>query len=330
MAAALVLTACSAGAAAHRSFRPEVVTASGVPYTGNSIAAVDPQAALTKAIRATSSASTVHVTGALTGVPVPAPTVSQYSSVGTGAAAGLKAGQFSLDMVFTQFGAVGDLTAGSVTTRLLRVEDEVWTAEPASFWKAAGAVDGGKAYGGLYVKIPAADPGYTGFADDTRVGYLLDRLLQTSESWKRGPLGVVGGVPALELDCAGTGGHQTAVWVATGGEPYLLKVAPSAGGYHGEIDFTGYDRRLAVQAPVPGQVLDDALLVLPAPPSTTSAALTGTSVYVAGGSPSASSTSESPAPGGGKPSHSASPTPTPTSPSTSNSGSATASSSPSP
>lgn len=269
VAAALALAACSAGDPAHRSFRPEEITAAGVPYTGNGIAALDPQAIVSKAVNATSSAPAVHLTGSLSGVPVPRATSSGSGTLVSGlsgsarAGSSAAAGTFSLDMVFTQFGAVGDITDGSATARLLRIEDQVWSAQPSSFWKAAGAAGGGKAYGGLYVKIPSADPRYAGFSDDTRIGYLLDKLLQTSATWKKGPLGLVDGVEALELDGTGSGGHQAAVWVATDGAPYLMRIAPTAGSYHGQLDFTGYDARLAVQAPLPGQVLDNALLVLP-------------------------------------------------------------------
>jgi hypothetical protein len=331
IAVALALTACSAGDAAHRSFRPEVVTASGVPYTGNGIAALDPQAILTKAIRATSSAPTVRLAGKLTGVPVPTEPAS--ASAGASAAPVRQSpGTFSLDMVFTQFGAVGDIVDGSVSTQLLRVQDEVWAAEPVSFWKAAGAVDGGMAYGGLYVKIPVADPGYSGFIDDTRIGFLLDRLLQSSAIWKKGPIGTVNGVSALELDGTSGGGHRTAVWVATDGAPYLLRTTPTAGSFHGAIDFTGYDQRLTVQAPVPGQVLDNALLVLPSlAPSTiaiTNLPLLITTVPTTASASSSASASAS-ASASRLPSRSASPSASPSSaPTPSNSASASSSQSP--
>lgn len=286
VAVAVALAGCSADDAAHRSFRPQVIEASGVPYTGNGIAALDPQAIVTKTIKVTSSAPTVHLSGTLTGVPVPVDATGTASagyspadsgnsssdldgqsgdSAGSTSAAGVptSAGTLHLDMVFTQFGAVGDIAAGAVTSRLLRIEDEVWTAEPSSFWAAAGALDHGKAYGGLYVEIPSADPRYAGFSDDTRIGFLLDRLLQTSATWKKGAVSMVNSVTALELDGVGRDGHRASIWVATDGEPYILRIAPTAGSYQGQIDFTDYEDRFAVQAPLPGQVLDNALLVLP-------------------------------------------------------------------
>lgn len=330
VAAAVALAACSADDPAHRSFRPEEVTAAGVPYTGNGIAALDPQAIVTKAVNATSSAPAVHLAGTLSGVPVPRATssasgpgtqVSGLSAAGRSrSAAASAAGTFSLDMVFTQFGAVGDITDGSAAARLLRIEDQVWSAQPSSFWKAAGAADGGKAYGGLYVKIPSADPRYAGFSNDTRIGYLLDKLLQTSATWKKGPLGVVDGVEALELDGTGSGGHQASVWVATDGAAYLIRIAPTSGSYHGQLDFTGYDQRLAVQAPLPGQVLDNALLVLPsqspspsnpALSSTASASPTATSTGSASSTPSASASPSGSAQGDPSPSDTSSGSPSP-------------------
>lgn len=280
-ALAVALTACSADDPAHRSFRPEVITASGVEYTGNGIAALDSEAIIAATVKATSSAPTVHLSGTLTAVPVPAGTSTTYAPDGddsgtgsgvdgedssvsaTASAIGTAPGTLNLDMVFTQFGAVGDLTTGSVTSRLLRVEDEVWTAEPSSFWAAAGAVDDGKAYGGLYVKIPSADPRYAGFSNDTRIGFLLDRLLQTSATWTKGAAGTVDGIPAIELGCTGRDGHRASIWVATDGEPYILRVTPTGGSYQGQLDFTDYGERFAIQAPLPGQVLDNALIVLP-------------------------------------------------------------------
>lgn len=273
VALATALTACAADDPAHRSFRPQEITASGIPYTGNGIAALDPQAIVTKTVKATSSAPTVHVTGTLTGVPV-------------------SGGSFAVDMVFTQFGAVGDVTSGSATSRLLRVEDEVWTAEPSSFWKEIGAIDSGKAYGGLYVRIPTADPRYSGFTNDTRIGYLLDRLLLTSATWAKGKVDTVNGVNALELDGTGRDGHKAAIWVATDGAPYILRVAPTAGSYQGRMDFTNYEDRVAIQAPLPGEVLDNALLVQP--PTTSASASPNTSGSNGSASPTATNHSTVP------------------------------------
>jgi hypothetical protein len=283
VALAVALAACSADDPAHRSFRPQEITASGIPYTGNGIAALDPQAIVTKTVKATSSAPTVHVAGTLTGVPV-------------------SGGTFTVDMVFTQFGAVGDVTSGSATSRLLRVEDEVWTAEPSSFWKEVGAIDSGKAYGGLYVRIPIADPRYAGFTNDTRIGYLLDRLLLTSATWAKGQVGMVNGENALELDGTGRDGHKASIWVATDGVPDILRIAPTAGSYQGRIDFTDYEDRVAIQAPLPGQVLDNALLVLP---PTVSASASPNTV----GSVSTSPTATNPSAGPTKPIGSPSATP---------------------
>lgn len=349
VAMAVALVGCSADDPAHRSFRPQEITAAGVQYTGNGIAALDPQAIVTATIKATSSAPTVHLSGTLTNVPVPADTSATDTAAGDGSdpdsgtdsagsdsgaqtgeptdsAPATAPGTFRLDMVFTQFGAVGDLADGSVTSRLLRVEDEVWTAEPSSFWAAAGAVDDGRAYGGLYVKIPSADPRYAGFSDDTRIGFLLDRLLQTSATWKKGAVGTIDGSPALELHGSGRDGHQASIWVATDGEPYILRIAPTGGSYQGQIDFTGYEQRLAVQAPLPGQVLDNALLVLPSlsPSATPSFAIPSASPS---DSPTATVARTTPA-ASPSPSRSSSPTASPSadgSPSSSPSASASAS-----
>ncbi|HZU58100.1 MAG TPA: hypothetical protein VFA06_19650 [Actinocrinis sp.] len=286
VALAAALTACSADDPAHRSFRPQEITASGIPYTGNGIAALDPQAIVTKTVKATSSAPTVHVAGTLTGVPV-------------------SGGTFTVDMVFTQFGAVGDVTSGSATSRLLRVEDEVWTAEPSSFWKEIGAIDSGKAYGGLYVRIPTADPRYSGFTNDTRIGYLLDRLLLTSATWAKGKVDTVNGENALELDGTGHDGHKASIWVATDGVPYILRIAPTAGSYQGRVDFTNYEDRVAIQAPLPGEVLDNALLVLP--PTASASATSNTSGSNTSASPTANRST-----GPAKPSVSPSATPSAT------------------
>jgi hypothetical protein len=249
------------------------------------------------------------MTGSLTGVSVPqiqdtsesdddsAPSLQPLQSQ-----ASYGPGTFTLDMVFTQFAAVGDITEGSVTSRLLRIEDEVWAAEPASFWKAAGAAQGGRAYGGLYVQIPQNDPRYSGLTNDTRVGFLLDRILQTSATWTKGAVTTIDGEQAVELDGTGTSGHHCTVWVATSGDPYLLRIAPAGGSFGGSLTFTGYDERLSVQAPLPGQVLDNALVVLPsiaptAPVTTSQSADSSNSTPSASQSQSATPTSSSKASG---------------------------------
>ena len=325
--AAVVLASCSAGNPAYRSARPEQVVASGVPYSGNGITKLDPQAILAAAIKATSSAPAVEMAGTLQGVPVPAGGVGASASASSGPPSQTP-GTFALDLVFTQVGAVGDITVGGATSQLLRIDDQVWAAEPDSFWQAVGASDHGDRFGGLYVQIPQDDPRFNGFADDTRIGYLLDALLQTSATWTKGPVQTVDGVPAVELEGSGSGGHSASVWVATDGEPDLVRIAPTGGSYQGRIDFTGYDERLAVQAPLPGQILDNALVVLssaspsphyePVVPATSASATpaeteptrptasptptTSASPTVSGsaqGSPSASSSSDDGGPGGG-------------------------------
>lgn len=339
IAASVALTACSVDDPAHRSFRPLVITASGVAYNGNGIAALDPEAIVTRTVKATSSAPTVHVSGTLTGVPVPAEISATGGSDGDGSGSGSDSGSGSgsddddstassspstiptapgtlnLDMVFTQFGAVGDVTTGSATSRLLRVEDEVWTAEPSSFWAAAGAVNDGRAYGGLYVKVPVADPRYAGFSDDTRIGFLLDHLLQTSATWTKGTASTVNGAAAIELSGTGRDGHRASIWVATDGEPYILRIAPTGGSYHGQIDFTDYENRYAVQAPLPGQVLDNALIVLPSlSPSTLQTSTLPVPSRSESPTPSTSSAAPPPSP---SQSPSGSPSPSPSEPSAS-------------
>lgn len=263
LTAAVVLASCSTGNPAYRSARPEQVVASGVPYSGNGITKLDPQAILTAAILATSSAPAVEMSGALQGVPVPVDTIGSSASASAASAAPAQTpGTLQLDMVFTQVGAVGDITVGGATSQLLRIDDQVWAAEPDSFWQAVGASDDGDRFGGLYVQIPQDDPRFNGFADDTRIGYLLDALLQTSATWTKGPVQTVDGVSAVELAGSGSGGHSASVWVATDGPPYLIRIAPTGGSYQGRIDFSGYGERLAVQAPLPGQILDNALVVL--------------------------------------------------------------------
>jgi hypothetical protein len=123
---------------------------------------------------------------------------------------------------------------------------------------------------------------------------------------------------ALELDGTGSGGHKAAVWVATDGAPYLIRIAPTAGSYRGQLDFTGYDARLAVQAPLPGQVLDNALLVLPSSsPSSTPYWVPSTSGSPTGASSGPASVPASPTTEGSSTSPSVGPTasftwPTPT------------------
>lgn len=306
---AVVLASCSGDNPVYRSARPEQVVASGVPYSGNGITKLDPQAILAAAVDATSSAPAVEMSGTLQDVPVPVDSIGTASaSAPAGASAGptKTPGNFTLDMVFTQVGAVGDITVGGAASQLLRIDDQVWAAEPDSFWAAVGASDSGDRFGGLYVQIPEDDPRFNGFADDTRIGYLLDALLQTSATWTKGPVQTVDGVSAVELEGSGAGGHSASVWVATDGQPYLIQIAPTGGSYQGRIDFTGYGERLAVQAPLPGQILDNALVVLssasPSPADTYRPLATATS---ASPSPSASA-SKQPTPSA-SPSSSASP-----------------------
>lgn len=71
---------------------------------------------------------------------------------------------------------------------------------------------------------------------------------------ERGEVTEVDGVPAIVLDERDGKDHHTA-YVATEGEPYLLKVVSGTPGDSGELIFTDYDEPVPTEAPK-GEVLD--------------------------------------------------------------------------
>ncbi len=86
------------------------------------------------------------------------------------------------------------------------------------------------------------------------LGKLLDEFDDVSSNARRGDTTEVGGAPALVLN-ERDGKDRNTVYVATEGEPYLLRVAVQSDKNPGDVTFTDYNKPVPVEAPK-GEVLD--------------------------------------------------------------------------
>ncbi|NUU24439.1 MAG: hypothetical protein HOV68_23485 [Streptomycetaceae bacterium] len=233
--AAVLVTGCSVGKPAHRSFSdPSDEPSVGLPL-GNQVGSLDPAAILQRAQAATAAAAFVHVKGQVTAAGANTP--------------------FSVDMRFTDTGSDGTIVDDGVTARVTRVQNQVWFQGDARFWAEVGSTAAETANRGKFVQIPVGDKKYAGLVENTYVERLVTKLLGKPGALEKGQTQEVNGRAAIALIDRGPGGGT--IWVATEGAPYLMRFEAAPGEKtRGAIDFLGYNERSVITAPDPGLVVD--------------------------------------------------------------------------
>lgn len=240
--AAIGLSAAGCDASGPPAVRPWKEQAAVIPAvppgTGNGVAALAPADIVHAALAATGTAPSVHVQGAV----VAGGTTS------------------SIDMRYDQTGGSGTIVTGGTTVQVTRIQSDVWLSGAADFWSAAGAIDGGRSFAGKYLQLPVADASDTPLIDLTRVSGLLDRLLRGTGPYVAGPVGTVGGMPAISV-LDQTKGYGGQIWVATQGQPYVLRIDAAPGSpVTGSVSLTGYGDDYALAPPDPALVLTPAAI----------------------------------------------------------------------
>ncbi|MFG2293693.1 hypothetical protein [Streptomyces sp. NPDC048603] len=110
-----------------------------------------------------------------------------------------------------------------------------------------------KLLAGKWVKSKATDADSKDVAGFCDLGKLTEEF-EKSEGAKKGKTGTVNGQEALEITTKTDDGTET-VWVATKGEPYLLKTVHT-GEEAGEMNFSGFDKPVQVPAPADKDIVD--------------------------------------------------------------------------
>ena len=112
---------------------------------------------------------------------------------------------------------------------------------------------------GKWLKTPLTDKRFTGLSTLTDLDEAAKGILGPDGTITKGTETTVNGVPCVGLVSPGKDGGT--LWVATTGQPYPVRIEPSAGsGERGALDFTGYGEPVTVDPPPADQVVDVSLL----------------------------------------------------------------------
>ncbi|WP_157406804.1 hypothetical protein [Actinomadura rubrobrunea] len=149
--------------------------------------------------------------------------------------------------------AAGEITMDGGHVSIICIDSVVYFKGDDAFWKTAAGKAGktGKGtpqlLGGMWLKDTAEGFGELAETGD-RKKFLAETLKEAGTSIKVEGTSRIGGRAALTL--RGSGGR---IYVATEGEPYVLRVDIGAKGY---LDLSGFDEPVAVKAPPEDQVVD--------------------------------------------------------------------------
>lgn len=173
-------------------------------------------------------------------------------------------GTASFDVVISQKGDCdGTINADGATIGLREVDDQPYMKADATFWKKTLREDGAskeeadaaaELFKGRWMKIPAEAE-----ADGMTAPCDADSLLEDAKENKRGltkgTATKVGGKTALMLTKK-DGDKAVTYYVATEGEPYLLKFSIEGGKEPGSIELSDFNTQITVTAPSPDEIVD--------------------------------------------------------------------------
>lgn len=162
----------------------------------------------------------------------------------------------TIDMVVAGEDIAGSFSAEGQSFEIIKVGQDVYLMPPQALIDLLAMGEGGELVktmlAGKYIKTTTDDEN---FADLTEKTNLTEELLSTGGTATKGEATTVDGVAAIAV----TKGDDT-FYVATEGEPYLLKVENSKEG--GSLTFSEFNSASAPAAPPADKVVDLAALGL--------------------------------------------------------------------
>lgn len=208
---------------------------SGSTSAGNGAVDMKLNDLITATSRALANARSVRVTGDL----------------GTGADA------MKIDVRITHGqGATGTVTfPNGASMGLLRLSDTVYLHGTAANWRAFGAGEAAAMLAGKWVKLPTGDPDMRDLLDVTELSGLAKLFTPdtgTPNLAGHWPTAVVRGQQAVRIGDPKDG----AVYIATTGKPYPLRLESSQGADKGTIDLAEYDRPVTIPRPPVNQIIE--------------------------------------------------------------------------
>ncbi|WP_282085840.1 hypothetical protein [Streptomyces tendae] len=107
-----------------------------------------------------------------------------------------------------------------------------------------------------WVKMPANDDSTAGVCDKQGFVAAMDEDESERQGMKRGSTTEVNGARALALTKDASGGEKLTLYVATEGEPYIVKATTEGGRNPGSVTFGEYGETVDPQQPPAGETVD--------------------------------------------------------------------------
>ncbi|WP_256105207.1 hypothetical protein [Streptomyces sp. ODS05-4] len=197
-----------------------------------------------KAVKATRDAESVRIAG--TSKPQGAP---QAMTV-----------DFQVD---EQDNCQGTMTMKDAKADVRQAGQSAYVKGNEPFWQAAlqGQPGTDKAIAqlqGKWVKSKPGDSSTQGMCDKQSMLAAMDDDKSERKGLKRGETTEVEGKEALTLTKEQGDGEKLTLYVATEGEPFILKTVTRGGKQPGEATFTDYNAKVRVEQPPAGEVVDPA------------------------------------------------------------------------
>ncbi|MHB1538313.1 MAG: LolA-like protein [Solirubrobacteraceae bacterium] len=192
--------------------------------SGNGIEAKSASAIVSAALRAAETAKTVHVSGS-------------GKAEGSSVRVDLK--------IDGAAGAVGTITKGSLSVRLIRVGSRAYINGGAAFYERYGGSEAAKLFKGRWLEASATKGEAAALSDLTSLKSLLSGIRPEAGSLKKGATQRVDGVETIAVTDAAK--HGT-LYVATSGKPYPVAIEKE-GAEGGRFNFSEWEKPVSVTAP---------------------------------------------------------------------------------
>ncbi|WP_336323893.1 hypothetical protein [Streptomyces lavendofoliae] len=167
-----------------------------------------------------------------------------------------------------QDNCVGTMSGQGAAAEVRQTGRTVYLKGNEMFWRSAlqGRPGTDKTIAKLQGKWVRSTPGQAagtqGMCDKQAALAALDGDKSEREGMRKGATTTVEGKEALALHKRQPGGEKLTLYVATEGEPYVLKATTQGGKTPGEMLFTDYNKKVDVAEPPAGQVVDPATVAM--------------------------------------------------------------------
>jgi hypothetical protein len=155
----------------------------------------------------------------------------------------------------------GTMTGQDAKADVLQIGQDVYVRGDEKFWqntlKGSPGTDGAvEKLRGKWVKSEPGQSGTEGMCDKQAFLATLDSDKSERKGMKKGEAAEVDGQPALALEKKQPGGEKITMYVATEGEPYILKAVTEGGEAPGEVVLSDYNKKVDAQKPADEDVVD--------------------------------------------------------------------------